>query len=100
MRLIDLIVNIFGMLYEQNILPWGNIIMIACAPMSMIISFVIMKKKMWMYLLWKIYNDKSFNNVLQSTFMLSHIVWGLWWTLTRVVYHIISNLEFSVQLKK
>lgn len=45
MRLIDLIVNTFGMLYEQNILPWGNIIMIACAPMSMIISFVIMKKK-------------------------------------------------------
>ena len=45
MRLIDLIVNIFGMLYEQNILPWGNILMIACVLMSMIISFVIMKKK-------------------------------------------------------
>ena len=51
MRLIDLIVNIFGMLYEQNILPWGNILMIACVLMSMIISFVIMKKNVNVFIM-------------------------------------------------
>ena len=51
MRLIDLIVNIFGMLYEQNILPWGNILMIACVLMSKIISFVIMKKNVNVFIM-------------------------------------------------